>query len=75
MRPLYLCHVLCMHVQCQINETMLINLTADLSGSQYSSHFPQRVDGAHGLPAQVNEGAVAELSKVSKATCIEYLCR
>jgi len=42
---------------------------------QYSSHFPQRVDGAHGLFTQVNEGAVAELSEVSEATCTQYLCR
>jgi len=48
------------------------NLTPDLSGGQ---NFPQRVDRAHGLPAQLNEGAVAELSNVSEATRMRYLCR
>ena len=53
----------------------MINFAPDLSKSQYSSHFPQRVDGAHRLLTQVNEGAVAALSEMSEATCMLDLCR
>ena len=39
-------------------------------GLERETHFPQRVDWAHGLFTQENEGAVAELSKVLKQNLV-----